>query len=153
MGCSPPGSSVHGILQARILEWVAISLSRGSFWPRDQIQVWSAGRGSKVQRILGHSGCLFSRRLGTSYLSIQIWEGNQPESINPNNARGLEAYTLTHHLIYLFNSALFYFWEWTFIHFFSCWVWVAFQGHFVSTVIHLPVVFLKIYIFFIYLLI
>ena len=34
--CSPPGSSVHGILQARILEWVAISSSRGSFQPRDQ---------------------------------------------------------------------------------------------------------------------
>ena len=31
--CSPPGSSVHGILQARILEWVAISFSRGSFQP------------------------------------------------------------------------------------------------------------------------
>ena len=31
----PPGSSVHGISQARILEWVAISFSRGSFWPRD----------------------------------------------------------------------------------------------------------------------
>ena len=30
MDCSPPGSSVHGILQARILEWVAISFSRGS---------------------------------------------------------------------------------------------------------------------------
>ena len=30
MGCSPPGSSVHGILQARILEWLAISFSRGS---------------------------------------------------------------------------------------------------------------------------
>jgi len=29
-GCSPPGSSVHGILQVRILEWVAISLSRGN---------------------------------------------------------------------------------------------------------------------------
>ena len=29
--CSPPGSSVHGILQARILEWVAISFSRGIF--------------------------------------------------------------------------------------------------------------------------
>ena len=28
--CSPPGSSVHGILQARVLEWVAISVSRGS---------------------------------------------------------------------------------------------------------------------------
>ena len=36
VGCSPPGSSVHGILQARILEWVAMSFSRGSSWPRDQ---------------------------------------------------------------------------------------------------------------------
>ena len=33
--CSPPGSSVHGILQARILEWVAISFSRVSSRPRD----------------------------------------------------------------------------------------------------------------------
>ena len=33
--CSPPGSSVYGILQARILEWVATSSSRGSSWPRD----------------------------------------------------------------------------------------------------------------------
>ena len=32
---SPPGSSVHGISQARILEWVAIAFSRGSSWPRD----------------------------------------------------------------------------------------------------------------------
>ena len=35
MDCSPPGSSVHGILQARILEWVAIPFSRGSSRPRD----------------------------------------------------------------------------------------------------------------------
>ena len=35
MDCSLPGSSVHGILQARILEWVAISFSRGSSRPRD----------------------------------------------------------------------------------------------------------------------
>ena len=35
MGCSLPGSSVHGIFQARILEWVAISSSRGSSQPRD----------------------------------------------------------------------------------------------------------------------
>ena len=33
--CSPPGSSVHGISQARILEWVAISFPRGSSSPRD----------------------------------------------------------------------------------------------------------------------
>ena len=37
--CSPPGSSVHGLLQARILEWVAIPFPRGSSRPRDQTQV------------------------------------------------------------------------------------------------------------------
>ena len=45
MDCSPPDSSVHGILQARILEWVAIPFSRGSSWPRDWTQVsWITGR-------------------------------------------------------------------------------------------------------------
>ena len=39
MDCSPPGSSIHGILRARILEWVAISFSRGSSQPRDRTQV------------------------------------------------------------------------------------------------------------------
>ena len=39
MDCSPPGSSVHGILQARILEWVTIPFSRGYSWPGDQTQV------------------------------------------------------------------------------------------------------------------
>ena len=37
--CSPPGSSVRGILQARILEWVAMPSSRASFQPRNQTQV------------------------------------------------------------------------------------------------------------------
>ena len=45
MDCSPPGTSVYGILQAKILEWVAISFSRGSSWLRDWTQVSStAGR-------------------------------------------------------------------------------------------------------------
>ena len=39
MDCNLPGSSVHGVSQARILEWVAISFSRGSSWLRDQTQV------------------------------------------------------------------------------------------------------------------
>ena len=39
MNCSPPDSSVHGILQPRILEWVAIPFSRGSSQPRDQTHV------------------------------------------------------------------------------------------------------------------
>ena len=37
--CSSPGSSIHGILRARILEWVAISFCRGSSQPRDRTQV------------------------------------------------------------------------------------------------------------------
>ena len=37
--CSPPGSSVHGVLQARIMEWVAIPFSRGSSQPRDRTWV------------------------------------------------------------------------------------------------------------------
>ena len=44
MDWSPPGSSVHGISQAKILEWVVISFSRESSWPRDQIQVSCLGR-------------------------------------------------------------------------------------------------------------
>ena len=51
---SPPGSSFHGILQARILEWVAMPFSRGSSWSRDRIwdsciasrffTIWASGR-------------------------------------------------------------------------------------------------------------
>ena len=48
MDCSPPGSSVHGISQARILEWIAVSFW-GSFLPRDQTHVSCIGR-----QILNH---------------------------------------------------------------------------------------------------
>ena len=44
MDCSLPGSSICGIFQARILEWVAISSSRGSSWPRNQIRVFCVSR-------------------------------------------------------------------------------------------------------------
>ena len=39
LDCSPPGSSVHGILQARILEWVAVPSSQGSSRPRDRTHI------------------------------------------------------------------------------------------------------------------
>ena len=53
MDCSLPGSSVHGIFQARVLEWVAISSSRGASQPRDQNQVSCiAGRLLHCRRIL-----------------------------------------------------------------------------------------------------
>ena len=42
--CSPSGSSVHGISQARILKWVVISFSRGSSWPRNGTHISCIGR-------------------------------------------------------------------------------------------------------------
>ena len=57
MDCSPPGSSVHGISQARVLEWVAMLSSRGSSKPRDQ----------------NHVSCIVDRFLTTSAIK---GEGN-----------------------------------------------------------------------------
>ena len=42
--CNLPSSSVHGISQARILEWVVVSFSKGSFWCRDQTRISCIGR-------------------------------------------------------------------------------------------------------------
>ena len=57
LDCSPPGSSVHGILQARILEWVAMPSSKGSSSPRDRTWVTCisclAGR---LLYLLSHQG-------------------------------------------------------------------------------------------------
>ena len=68
MDCSPPGSSVHGILQAIILKWVALSFSRGSSQPRDQIQVshtacrfftiWACVRVYTLKAMATHSNTL-----------------------------------------------------------------------------------------------
>ena len=56
---SPPDSSVHGILQSRTLDWVAISSSRGSFQPRDQ---------TPVSRIAG--GFLLSEPSGKPLMGV-----------------------------------------------------------------------------------
>ena len=58
MDRSPPGSSVHGIFQARILKWVTISYSRGSSPPRDQICVSYICIGRLVLYHLHHLGSL-----------------------------------------------------------------------------------------------
>ena len=60
--CSPPGSSVHGNFQTRILEWVAISFSRGSSQPSNQTQVSCIG-----QQILHHCIPLKTRHQGLSW--------------------------------------------------------------------------------------
>ena len=67
MDCTPPGSSVCGILQARILEWVAISLPRGSSWPRDRTWVSCiAGRFFTIwatREALCNSRCILNKLL------------------------------------------------------------------------------------------
>ena len=97
MGCSFPVSSVHGILQARILEWLAISSCRGSSWPRDWtcfsyvscitgrfFTCWAFG----AFLATGCSGQLFlppdespakldSKHLGGSFLEILLRENGQ----------------------------------------------------------------------------
>ena len=67
MDCSPPGSSVHRILQARVLEWVAISFSRGSSRPRDRTQ---------VSRIRGRCFNLWATREEEMVIKgiVGIWE-------------------------------------------------------------------------------
>ena len=62
MDCSLPGSSVHGILQGRILEWVAISFSRGFSRPRDRTQ---------VSRIPGRCFNLWATREAPNHLKAE----------------------------------------------------------------------------------
>ena len=63
MDCSPPGSSVYGIFQARILEQVAIFYSRGSFWPRNQTCVSYTSPHWQADSLLLH-------HLGNSYICV-----------------------------------------------------------------------------------
>ena len=72
-----PGSSIHGILQARILEWVAMPFSRGNSWLRDQIRVsWTAGRFFTVWADLGSP--FTSLPHGKSTLCLCIWNTGIP---------------------------------------------------------------------------
>ena len=70
MDCNLPGFSVHGIFQARVLEWVAISFCRGSSWPRDQTQVSCiAGRRFTLWAIREAQDPLYSDLFPLSVLS------------------------------------------------------------------------------------
>ena len=62
MDCSTPGFSVHGILQARILEWVVIPFSRRSSWPKDW--TWVSHMASRFFGVWAAKGC-YCRFLST----------------------------------------------------------------------------------------
>ena len=95
MDCRLPDSSVQGIFQARILEWVAISSSRGSSWPRDWTRVSCLGRKHSlplhhlgwqemdtITDLYGHSLYVSSR--GSVLLNLQAEEGEYQPSMWPS---------------------------------------------------------------------
>ena len=86
VGCSPPGSSIHGIFQARVLEWAAIAFSRGSSQPRDRTRVSCiAGRylptcATREVYTVAQKGLLFSNSSSTEALLIAYcvsWRRNR----------------------------------------------------------------------------
>ena len=87
MDCSSPGSSAHGILQVRILEWVVIPFSRGSSQPRDW--TWVSCIAGRFFTILSHQGSPFwsvlfsiSQTLHTcSYLTGLVFSITLPRNL------------------------------------------------------------------------
>ena len=102
MDCSPKGSSVHGISQARILEWVAISFSRGSSWPRDWICIsyngrwalhhWAAREAIKTDHMdsvgEGEGGKIWENGIETCKISCMKWVAS-PGSMHDTAGLGL----------------------------------------------------------------
>ena len=85
MDCGLPGSSIHGIFQARILEWVAISFSRGSSRPRDQTQVSHIG-GRRLNLWATREAQRHVSKLKRWKLWIKLWECSQEAwKMNPGN--------------------------------------------------------------------
>ena len=97
MGCSPPGSSVRGILQARILEWVAIPFSRGSSWPRSLTHV-------SCVSCIGRRMLSYAKSLQSCPTLCDPTDGSQPRSPIPGilQARTLERVAIS------FSNA----WKW-----------------------------------------
>ena len=74
--CSLLGSSVHGILQARVLEWVVISFSRGSSQPRDWTQIsWDSLLTELWGKPICHYMFVQSKRIcnSNSEISSELW--------------------------------------------------------------------------------
>ena len=75
--CNPPGSSVHGISQTRILEWVAISFCRGSSQPRDRTRVSCIGRHILYHWATGkHTGFVLCPLKSSFYARVTLRESH-----------------------------------------------------------------------------
>ena len=96
--CSLPSSSVHGIFQARVLEWVAISFSRGSSRPRDR---------TRVSRIVGRRFTLWATRealfkWGVVHLQFCV-------SFRCTDCKVIQLHTHKHIYIYVFTFFFMFF--------------------------------------------
>ena len=89
MDCSLPGSSVHGIFQAIVLEWIAIFCSRGSSWPRYQTQVsciadrcftlWATREDTYITPNQGieHTSPMFLALAGVFFTTGATWQARE----------------------------------------------------------------------------
>ena len=98
MDCNPPGSSVHGILHARILEWVAISFSRGSSLFRDWTHVSCIGRWILYQwatRVALHVNILVTKHKGES-ISMEHYQDRIESDSDLLNKRKIQSFISIH---------------------------------------------------------
>ena len=114
MDCSPPGSSVHEISEARILEWVAVSFSWEYSWPRDQTQVSCIAGGFFTIWVIREAIILYIYIYICMYVYIYIY--SLPfESLSPTNFSDLnkklkiikqKRLLHAHIIIYIFFSSI-----------------------------------------------
>ena len=91
MDCSPPGSSVHGIFQTRILEWVVISFSRGSSWSGNWTSIFCMGGGFFTGEPPGKPTPIFLAP-GSSFVEVNFFTG-------PERGDGFRMISSTLHLL------------------------------------------------------
>ena len=97
--CSPPSFSVHGILQARILEWMTISYSKGSSRPRDQTCISCSSVGRQFLYHYRHLGGPFGKMMtkghhlvGACGRPYWAWEAKSMLFMGPEWGRGRQRF-------------------------------------------------------------
>ena len=90
--CSLPGSSAHGILQARMLKWITISFTRGSSQPRDQTPVSHIARGGGLFISWATREAQSGEQLQTQIIisTINVMLSNNPQTIPTYHSRSME---------------------------------------------------------------
>ena len=124
MDCSPPDSSVCGIFQARILEWVVISFSKGSPWPRDWTRVsYGSYIGKRIFLPLSHLESPLLKAKGwqkwDSFLPMAHWQTFYRISEKKGKGKSTDSWCLPICVVEIFSlgSVSSYWYDFT-----ECWV-------------------------------